>query len=215
MKYIAYGSNMVQEQMAVRCPEAKLIGTGYISGARLEFYLHATVEATGDKRNRVPVAVWEINDRDERNLDRYEGYPSYYIKEEWPVHMNDGSEITGMIYLMNMIRKSPPHTQYYEGIADAYRKLGFKLTGNLPPVTYRIDPKTCRRINPRQWEILKKSIPDKEIQSYRIIQNRGSRKWVLLLSDEGKAAIVQLHVDGIKAYVDNSSEDEGEILTDS
>ena len=48
MKYIAYGSNMVQEQMAVRCPEAKLIGTGYISGARLEFYLHATVEETGD-----------------------------------------------------------------------------------------------------------------------------------------------------------------------
>lgn len=36
-----------------------------------------------------------------------------------------------------------------------------------------------------------------------------------LLSDEGKAAIVQLHVDGIKAYVDNSSEEEGEILTDS
>ena len=58
MKYIAYGSNMVQEQMAVRCPDAKLIGTGYISGARLEFYLHATVEKTGDMRNRVPVAVW-------------------------------------------------------------------------------------------------------------------------------------------------------------
>ena len=42
MKYIAYGSNMVEEQMAVRCPEARLVGTGYISGARLEFYLHAT-----------------------------------------------------------------------------------------------------------------------------------------------------------------------------
>ena len=35
MKYIAYGSNMVQEQMAVRCPDARLIGTGYIAGARL------------------------------------------------------------------------------------------------------------------------------------------------------------------------------------
>ena len=124
MKYIAYGSNMVQEQMAVRCPDAKLIGTGYISGARLEFYLHATVEKTGDMRNRVPVAVWEISNRDERNLDRYEGVPSYYIKEEWPVHMDDGSEINGMIYLMKMIRKSPPHDQYYNGIADAYRKLG-------------------------------------------------------------------------------------------
>ena len=124
MKYIAYGSNMVQEQMAVRCPDAKLIGTGYITGARLEFYLHATVEKTGDMRNQVPVAVWEINDRDERSLDRYEGYPSYYIKEEWPVHMSDGSEISGMIYLMNMIRQSPPHTQYYDGIANAYRRLG-------------------------------------------------------------------------------------------
>ena len=124
MKYIAYGSNMVQEQMAIRCPDAKLIGTGYIAGARLEFYLHATVEKTGDMRNRVPVAVWEISDRDERNLDRYEGVPSYYIKEKWPVRMADGSEIRGMIYLMKMIRKSPPHTQYYDGIANAYRKLG-------------------------------------------------------------------------------------------
>ncbi len=57
MKYIAYGSNMVQEQMAFRCPDARLIGTGYIAGARLEFYLHATVEKTGDQRNRVPATT--------------------------------------------------------------------------------------------------------------------------------------------------------------
>lgn len=126
MKYIAYGSNMVQEQMAYRCPDARLIGTGYISGARMEFYLHATVEKTGDQRNRVPVAVWEINDHDERSLDRYEGYPSYYIKETWLVRMSDGSQIEGMIYIMKMIRQSPPHSQYYNGIADAYRKLGLR-----------------------------------------------------------------------------------------
>ena len=29
----------------------------------------------------------------------------------------------------------------------------------------------------------------------------------ILLSDEGKAAIVQLHVDGIKAYVDSLNQD--------
>ena len=126
MKYIAYGSNMVQEQMAHRCPGARLIGTGYISGARLEFYLHATVEKTGDQRNRVPVAVWEINSSDEQRLDIYEGFPSYYIKEEWPVHMRDGSEISGMIYIMKLIRLSPPHSSYYKGIEDAYRKLGLR-----------------------------------------------------------------------------------------
>lgn len=126
MKYIAYGSNMVQEQMAYRCPDAKLIGTGYISGARLEFYLHATVEKTGDMGNRVPVAVWEINAHDEKSLDRYEGFPSYYVKETWPVHMDDGSEIEGMIYIMNMIRQSPPAQQYCDGIENAYRKLGLR-----------------------------------------------------------------------------------------
>ena len=126
MKYIAYGSNMVQEQMAFRCPDARLIGTGYLSGARLEFYLHATVEKTGDQRNRVPVAVWEINDRDEKSLDRYEGFPSYYTKERWPVHMSDGSEIEGMSYIMKLILHSPPHSSYYKGIEDAYRKLGLR-----------------------------------------------------------------------------------------
>ena len=126
MKYIAYGSNMVQEQMARRCPDARLIGTGYISGARLEFYLHATVEKTGNKRNRVPVAVWEISGADEARLDRYEGYPSYYIKEEWPVHMSDGTEITGMIYIMKLIRNSPPSYSYYMGIRNAYHALGFE-----------------------------------------------------------------------------------------
>ena len=126
MKYIAYGSNMVAEQMAHRCPDARLIGTGYLAGARLEFYLHATVEKTGDLRNRVPVAVWEISAEDEKRLDRYEGFPSYYIKETWPVHMSDGSQIEGMVYIMNLIRQSPPTKHYYDGIRDAYQTLGLR-----------------------------------------------------------------------------------------
>ena len=126
MKYIAYGSNMVREQMAFRCPDARLIGMGYIEGARLEFYLHATVERTADKSDRVPVAVWEINDRDEKSLDRYEGVPNYYIKERWPVHMSNGSVIEGMIYIMKWIRYSPPYRNYYIAIEDAYRELGLR-----------------------------------------------------------------------------------------
>ena len=126
MRYIAYGSNMEQDQMALRCPGAKLIGTGYITGARLEFYLHATVEKTGNGQDRVPVAVWEICDADEQSLDRYEGFPVYYTKETWPVHLDDGSETDGMIYLMKLLRKQPPAGYYYEGIADAYRRLGLE-----------------------------------------------------------------------------------------
>ena len=125
MKYIAYGSNMVAAQMAYRCPDAKLIGTGHIERARLAFYLHATVEKTNSPRDRVPVAVWEISPRDEQRLDRYEGVPRYYVKDEWPVTMADGSQISGLIYLMKAIRVSPPTDDYYCGIADAYKELGF------------------------------------------------------------------------------------------
>ena len=124
MKYIAYGSNMVAEQMAHRCPGARLIGTGYLPNHRLEFYLHATVERTRAHGAKVPVAVWEISEEDERSLDRYEGFPTYYTKRRRRVVMSDGTEIRGMVYIMNMIRPQPPTPTYYNGIHNAYVKLG-------------------------------------------------------------------------------------------
>ena len=139
MNYIAYGSNMVQEQMAYRCPDARLIGMGYLPAARLEFYLHATVERSQIKGAHVPVAVWEISEADEQRLDRYEGYPSYYIKEERAVRTADGSEIKGMIYLMKQVRKEPPSIFYYNGIFHAYSELGlgFEIELVLEPALMR------------------------------------------------------------------------------
>ena len=124
MKYIAYGSNMVAEQMAHRCPNARLLGTGWLLNHRLEFYLHATVERSRAKGASVPVAVWEINEEDEQNLDYYEGFPKYYTKHRRTVLMDDGSEIEGMVYIMNLIRPLIPHASYYNGIHAAYQKLG-------------------------------------------------------------------------------------------
>ena len=95
MKYIAYGSNMIEEQMAHRCPGAKLIGIGYLTNHRLEFYLHATVEHTRAHGAKVPVAVWEISEADERSLDRYEGFPTYYTKHRRRVVILWGNGSTG------------------------------------------------------------------------------------------------------------------------
>ena len=139
MKYIAYGSNMVEEQMAHRCPNARLIGMGQLPNHRLEFYLHATVERSRAHGASVPVAVWEIDADDERSLDRYEGFPTYYTKHKRKVLMDDGSEIEGMVYIMNMIRPLIPHTSYYNGIRDAYIKLGigFEIKRVLEPAFNR------------------------------------------------------------------------------
>jgi len=139
MKYIAYGSNMVEEQMAFRCPNARLIGMGQLPNHRLEFYLHATVERSRARGASVPVAVWEIDADDEKSLDRYEGFPTYYTKHKRKVLMDDGSEIEGMIYIMNMIRPLIPHASYYNGIRDAYIKLGigFEIKRVLEPALQR------------------------------------------------------------------------------
>lgn len=124
MKYIAYGSNMSVSQMAQRCPDATLLGTGKLYCATLEFFTHATVERASSKRNYVPVAVWDISKADESNLDRYEGVPHYYIKERWKVHMDDGTTLTGMIYRMNRKHGGIPFAGYFAGIRQAYKDLG-------------------------------------------------------------------------------------------
>lgn len=76
--YIAYGSNMNLQQMAYRCPTAKVKGVGSIIGWNLVFRGNsggavATIETY--KKGNVPVVIWDIKPNDEKALDRYEGYP--------------------------------------------------------------------------------------------------------------------------------------------
>lgn len=134
MKYFAYGLNMVQKDMARRCPGAELLGTALLLDTVYEFRGCATVRrAWGseiDSHPVVPVAVWEINAEHERALDMFEGWPTYYRKEIWTAVMPDGSEIEGMIYLMNaadgMNPIAPASTWYYTAVLHAYYDLGLK-----------------------------------------------------------------------------------------
>ena len=81
MYYAAYGSNINLKQMNYRCPNSKIVGTGYLMGWKLYFNIYASVEYTGNKKDVVPVLIWEIADEDWEILDRYEGYPKYYTLE--------------------------------------------------------------------------------------------------------------------------------------
>ena len=105
-RYIAYGSNLNRAQMALRCPDAKVVGTGEIKDYELLFRGNrngavATVEPK--KGESVPVLIWEISPRDEFNLDRYEGYPRLYGKEMLEVEM-DGKREKMMAYTMQRCR---------------------------------------------------------------------------------------------------------------
>lgn len=126
MKYIAYGSNMNQEQMELRCPGAQLIGTGLLNGYQLEFNRHATIVESRNPFSAVPVAVWEITLEHEQRLDQYEAFPLYYCKLTCQVDMLESEPIEGMVYQMNRFEHNPPGETYYQGIRDAYESLGFR-----------------------------------------------------------------------------------------
>ncbi|MBP3887586.1 MAG: gamma-glutamylcyclotransferase [Cellulosilyticum sp.] len=122
--YAAYGSNMNLEQMSVRCPNAKVIGTGTLKDYHLTFRGRykgvANIEPC--KGKEVPVVLWEITGDCESALDMYEGYPRLYEKKEIKVKMKDKMK-KAMAYIMtddytNMPAK--PTEYYYQVIATGY-----------------------------------------------------------------------------------------------
>jgi len=115
--YIAYGSNINLGQMAYRCPTAERVSTGFVENYELEFRRVATIVPKQD--SKVPVLVWELKPEDERNLDRYEGFPHMYRKEIITVKIGD-QEINGMVYIMNGGQIEPPPESYYTGILKGY-----------------------------------------------------------------------------------------------
>ena len=122
--YIAYGSNLSVEQMAQRCPDAKVVGMAAIQDWKLVFRVHATIEPAEGRV--VPVLIWEISGKDESSLDRYEGYPSYYYKQDMTVTMTDlegknPQEIT----MADGHHLQEPWKGYLDTLAEGYQRFGF------------------------------------------------------------------------------------------
>ena len=134
--YIAYGSNLNIPQMRYRCPDARVIGTANLDGWELLFKgsktgSYLTVEPkTG---STVPVAVWEVSEADEQNLDRYEGFPAFYYKKE--MNLTIKGIKTGrlrkrrvFVYIMHEDRPIGKPSHYYLATCiDGYKSFGFDL----------------------------------------------------------------------------------------
>ena len=126
--YLAYGSNLNLQQMAYRCPTARMVATTYLEHYKLTFRGHngnavATVEPS--ENDRVPVMIWEIFDADEDSLDIYEGFPRLYRKENVTVKI-DSRKTQVMTYVMNPGRPlGKPSAYYYATILQGYRTAKF------------------------------------------------------------------------------------------
>lgn len=126
--YMAYGSNLNLEQMAIRCPTAKVLGGTILEGYELLFRgRNGSAVATVEKKEygKVPVLLWELEPSDEAALDRYEGFPSFYRKEYHEVYFKD-QPVEVMVYIMNDgYPINTPSRRYYETILQGYITAGF------------------------------------------------------------------------------------------
>ena len=125
--YVAYGSNLNKRQMKYRCPNAVPVCAGVLKDYELLFKgsktgAYATVEPK--EGSSVPVGLWEIDLRDERNLDRYEGYPTFYYKKYVVVNTDDGPR-SAMVYIMHEDRPiGQPSELYNEVCLEGYDDFG-------------------------------------------------------------------------------------------
>lgn len=126
--YIAYGSNLNLEQMARRCPAARVVKASFLHNYRLVFRGKGTAVATVEKRrgSKVPVLIWQLQPSDERSLDVYEGYPHLYRKETLGITVG-GRQVQAMVYIMNEAGHpyDTPSRSYFGTIRQGYEDSGF------------------------------------------------------------------------------------------
>ena len=133
---LAYGSNLLWQRMAERCPGMEAVGCAWIDGYRLLFKesktgIYATIEQ--DANCCVPAAVYLVTMEDEARLDRCEGYPRYYYKREFflPIWKMDGKRLKGrrncIAYILHEDRLlGEPSHEYYSIIERGYADWGFE-----------------------------------------------------------------------------------------
>ncbi len=128
--YIAYGSNLNLMQMRHRCPTAKIVGAAELHDYELVFRGSRTgnyLSIDPHEGGTVPVLIWEVQHSDELSLDRYEGYPNFYGKEDMTVVVN-GVEMSAMVYTLDESHAlGMPSIHYVSVVKGGYETAGFDV----------------------------------------------------------------------------------------
>ena len=128
--YFAYGSNINLEQMSHRCPDAQIVGPVTLENYELQFRGHGFATVSPKEGSVVHGLMWKLPPVSEQTLDRYEGYPRHYTKEQVSVRTTDGTAVSVMVYIMAepLCRQPalpPPH--YYRAIQQGFETNGLPL----------------------------------------------------------------------------------------
>lgn len=128
--YFAYGSNINLEQMEHRCPDAQIVGPVTLENYELQFRGHGFATVAPKEGSVVHGLLWKLPPVSEQTLDRYEGYPRHYTKEQVPVRTADGAAVSVMVYVMaEPLCRQPalPSPYYFLAIQRGFEANGLPL----------------------------------------------------------------------------------------
>lgn len=131
--YFAYGSNLDDDQMRVRCAGARIVGRAVLPNHALAFggFSHrwggAVASVVRAKGARVEGLLYELGDVDLRALDRFEGHPFAYERVVRFVQDEHGRRRRAMTYLQpeDTFEAWAPQQGYFTILWRAYGRLGF------------------------------------------------------------------------------------------
>lgn len=113
--YFAYGSNMSVAQMRRRCPPARPVGTGRISGWRFIINSRGTASIVRAAGGEVQGVVWRVTRDCMATLDVFEGLvKGHYVKQAVRVETAHG-RILAITYVARNASRGRPIRAYLEG----------------------------------------------------------------------------------------------------
>ncbi|MEO8145069.1 MAG: gamma-glutamylcyclotransferase family protein [Betaproteobacteria bacterium] len=121
--YFAYGSNMWDAQMAVRCPQSRKIGHARLAGYRWIISTRGYANVLPSPENQVEGILFMISGSDEEALDKFESVAhGAYGKQVLPV-ICDETGVEALVYVDFVTGEGAPKTEYVHrmnsGLADA------------------------------------------------------------------------------------------------
>ncbi len=125
--YFAYGSNLSEDQMAYRCPDAYTIGKASVSGWEFRIMERGYATIIPSDGSAIWGVLWALSANDERRLDRYEGVSAgLYTRDRIVVEMN-GLQVEALVYIAPFFGDGVATDSYMESVINGAEAFGFPV----------------------------------------------------------------------------------------
>ena len=131
MYYFAYGSNLNRKQMNERCPDSKPMFVASLRNYKLVFvgwlrqWRGGVASIKSFRGEKVLGAVYELSERDLRQLDKYEGYPDNYTRINVTVIDEFDNQIEAVTYIkIRQLEETQPSREYLSAMQQGYKDWG-------------------------------------------------------------------------------------------